>query len=261
MATEMVDITTATTTNTMSIDNVIGRRRSVSRLLMSAAMLFVGLSLISLAVPRIVAYGILVSVEPRISPALKRGEMLPSDLLDRSIPAYVQAATWLPGDADIQQTLARLYLRRAADAHMKSVARQAALNSALARIDLALSAAPNRHFSWALQADILRLLNSPFYKIEEALRMSSLIGPYEASSMLLRSEIVLDLWNVLSPETRKIGVADLRRIWRSQKLHPNLAHLYLRQSLVERIRMRQILLHSQVETEKFNKLIDWFARQ
>ena len=255
MAMAIVGTIMAITANIMSTDDVLGIRRIAFSIGISAVSFLVGASLISFAVPRIAAYRIILPFESRIAPALRQGEMLAPDIVSESISAYARAEDWLPEDADIQQTLARIYLRRAGNAQAESAARQAALENALERIDHALSAAPNRHFSWALRADILMLLGRPISDVEAAIHMSFLLGPYEASSMLLRTRIIMSRWNQVSSDTRRIAEGDLRGQWQCRQLRRRLVEFYLRQPLSSRVLIRRAALHSEKDVRLFDKIL------
>ena len=261
MAMAMEAITTGVTANTMSTDAQTVRRVTPLSLWIPSTAVLIGLALVVLATPRIAAYGILLSVKSRIAPSLSQGEMLPPALLDESIRAYVRAAAWMPKDADIQQTLARLYLRQVAISQSDNGSRKVALNDSLARIDAALRAAPNRHLSWTLRADILTLIGLREPEVEEALRMSYLLGPYEASSMLLRSRIILKIWTRASPKTQAIAKSDLKSMWETHWLRQNLVRLYLDQPLPARILIRRFALSSKQDSVQFNRRVGQAVRK
>lgn len=261
MATAIADITTIIIASTMSIDERVMRVISSPRFGMLTISLFVAMSLVVFALPRLMAYGVLLPVEARIAPALAKGKMLAPDILDASIPIYARAANWLPSDSDIQQTLARLYLRRARNTQTGKALRQAALENALARVDQALKAAPNRHFSWALRAEILMLIERPVSEIEKALHLSFLLGPYEASSMLLRARIVLRTWRQVSSDTRQIAEQDLRGQWKNRALRKNLVQFYLQESLSSRVLIRRFALSSQEDVTEFDRLVSRALKQ
>ena len=209
-------ITIATTASIMSTDE----RQRVSRRIQSGfvygVMALAAAALIYLSVPRIAAYVSILPVAGHIDSYLTKGAAIPGPLLDRAISAYTKASSWQPRDAYLQQTLARLYMRRFGGAELSADARQAALTSALERIDLALAAAPNRHFSWTLRAEILRLSRSRVEEIAAALRMSALLGPREASSMLLRTGIIFKLWDKLPDPVRDLARQDLLALWQTR---------------------------------------------
>ncbi|MEP2419923.1 MAG: hypothetical protein ABJI09_14400, partial [Marinomonas sp.] len=136
-----------------------------------------------------------------------------------------------------------------------SDARQAALASALERINLALAAAPNRHFSWTLRAEILRLSQRPVIEIAASLRMSALLGPREASSMLLRVEIIFDLWERLPPDFHQMARQDIQGIWAMAGRRLSVAALYMHQPIAARLQIRKMLIHSAQEERHFNALL------
>ena len=99
------------------------------------------------------------------------------------------------------------------------------------------------------------MLGRPESEVEAAVRLSYLLGPYQASSMLLRVQTILSLWNEASPEMREIVGKDLEKIWHTDALHSNLAALYLRQPLSSRMRIREVVLNSKEDVDAFNLLI------
>ena len=256
MAMAMEAITTGATANTMSTSEGLERRGlGLSQLFSYATLILLGSALLVLAMPRIAAYSIILPVQSRVAPYLTHGTSPPSDTLEKSIGAYVRAGEWLPGDASIQQTLARLYLRRAFDRQGTEEERRAALAAADQSIDRSLADAPNRHFDWALKAEILRLSGRPVQEIEGALVLSSYLGPYEASSMLLRSRIILDRWSDVSGAIHDIARKDLVLIWRTVPLRESLIALYLQESLQGRVLIRHIVLKSKEDIGIFNAMV------
>ncbi|MFZ2469174.1 MAG: hypothetical protein WAW54_12370, partial [Parvibaculum sedimenti] len=99
-----------------------------SRFLAPGGALAIGIVLVGLAVPRVVAYFDVVSWRDFSQAGPRPGA--PVEQTDAVLAAYRNAAAWLPGDADLQQMRGRLALlalraERAENAALKDEAASA----------------------------------------------------------------------------------------------------------------------------------------
>ncbi|NIJ41617.1 hypothetical protein FHS78_001907 [Parvibaculum indicum] len=242
------------TANTMSTRGTQISTSDLTRLPVAAFVLLVSMVLIVLSLPRIIAAGQTLPVRDEAQ-AIANGDGAASPLaLARSVKAYSRAAWWMPGDARMQETLARLYI---AEANKYAGAGREIddLQMALTHMDASLRHAPNRTFGWALRAETLRRLNEPVKEIERALHLSYLLGPREASAMLLRAGVILDIWGATNSNIHDIAENDLMELWASPRSRVSLAQLYLRKPLGGRLRLRRLILSSPEDVAKFNTLV------
>ena len=153
---------------------------AVLRRLCAGVCLAAGLLLCALAAPRTIAYGLVGADGGEESAAL-------ADARAR----FTQALAVHPSDSDIALGLARLDLRAARDGEA------AALDAALAHLKQAAAHAPNETFIWAELARTAMLQGAEARTVIPHLRLSSLTGRFELSSVLMRPPVALSYWDEL----------------------------------------------------------------
>ena len=188
-------------------------RESSNPLVLVAAGAVVAVLLL-LGLPRFTAHAIVAPVHEEVENALTAGNSLPPEAAARALALYGAAR----------------------DHFAEAVVR-----------------APSRSFDWVLLARAELALGADAASLEPGLRLAYLTGPYEASSMLMRSNLVLTHWEAFSPGMRDIARADLERLWQTHGLRAPLFGAYLQWGYRERILFREIALSDPAQARRFDR--------
>jgi len=227
-------ITTAATTSTTP------RRRRSRRLAaprppagararLGAAAL--GLTLLFLAIPRIVSGALILPHEPVIR-LVQHGADIPVERLVEARRAYEAAIAW-HGGADEWAGLAVLQLRLALTLGISSPGGRAVLESARESARQALARTPADPYVWAQLAEAERILEGPGPAFRAALMRSVATGPHEPTLAPFRAALGLGAWDVLNDAERE-RIADQVRV--AAELQPE----RLRRAVTDPLRMRLI---------------------
>ena len=214
--------TTAATASTMSTEQRAARR------LCAAFCLATGFLLCGLAIPRGVAYGLIGADGGKAAAAVEDGTALSAAALADARRRFGEALAVHPADSDIALGLARLDLR------VKGQGDEAALDAAMAHLRQAASHGPNETFIWAELARTAKLQGAGASTVIPYLRLSSLTGRFELSSVLMRSPVALSYWNELPEDMKEAARRDLGRLWSTPQLRGRLVRLYLDAGYKER---------------------------
>lgn len=246
----MVVIITSATAGIMSIDSFR------TRWVIGAIGVAVGLLLITLSLPRVIAYSYLAMVPSVVDEALSQGLPIKSDALEEARGLYRKALDALPGDAVIEQDFGRLELRRASSVANTLDKRIEALNSASEHFKASIAAAPARSFAWSLAASAQYQLKADPALLNALLRMSYYTGPHEASSLLLRAQVGCGIWKNLDTDVRDLIGQDLRALWEVGRLRSALVDIYLSAPLEVRSAIREIVLKDPQSQKRFDQILE-----
>ncbi|MBC7103716.1 MAG: hypothetical protein H5U13_10990, partial [Parvibaculum sp.] len=103
----------------------------------------------------------------------------------------------------------------------------AALDAALAHLKQAAAHAPNETFIWSELARTAMLQGAEAGSVIPWLRLSSLTGRFELSSVLMRPPVALSHWDELPEDLKQHARRDLGGLWARPQLRGRLARLYL----------------------------------
>lgn len=243
----MVVIITSATAGIMSTESKSARR------LICGVGLGVGLLLIGLSFPRVMAYFYIAMVPSGITEALDQGRGIEGQELDEARAYYLKALAFLPRDAVIQQDYGRLELHRAAN---KPDERIAALRSASEHFRASIETAPSRPFAWSLEAVSELELQADPALLNDLLRMSYYLGPHEASSLMLRVRVGCRIWEVLDGDVKGFIANDLKALWSEGRLRSKLLDVYLGSSLNVRIAIREIVFDDPARQKIFDQMLE-----
>lgn len=234
-----------------------GRKRADGRVprprrLEGAAALAVGIALMAMAAPRGSAYLDLARWSSIVPDALNGGNVAVDAVrLAEAHEDYCAASAKLPGDALLHQECARLGVWLADRVEDDARARDL-LAGATDELRRAVEKAPNRGLGWSLLAAVESEAGAPPEEILDTLRMSHLMGPREASSMIVRARLVLSKWDAM-PDDLKAGTArDLRVLWETLAFNEELVRLYLSSDFRQRALIRRYALVSKDDIGRFD---------
>lgn len=225
--------------------------REVSGPLVLAVAGAVAAALLLLGLPRLVAHAIVAPAHEQVDNALTAGRALPPAVVDHALERYASAVPFAPEDASFRRRQGQLLLRKRAGAGPEEAA--ALMREARDRFAEAAARAPARSFDWTLFVRAELALGAKAGSLEPVLRLAYVTGPYEASSMLARSNIVLAHWEAFSPDMRDIVRADLERLWQTRGLRATLYRTYLQWGYRERGLFREIVLSDPEEARRFDR--------
>ncbi len=214
----------------------------VTRHSVAGATLLIGLSLIWLAVPRVLAHLQIAFVPAVVDQALKEGRALPAPVIDLALARYSSAQSFLPSNALIYQNLGRLKLRQIYAGRLSVEQRQQKLSVISEHIRAAIGLAPASAFPWAFEAYIRYEMYAQPDEISDLLRMSYFLGPHEISSMLLRARVAGEIWTRLPKDVREFVSLDFAEIWSIYDLRASLLDIYLGASFEARDAIRRAII-------------------
>ncbi len=229
--------------------------RTTRRWLMAVSVFGIGLLLLAISGPRILAYAQMAMVPSSVARSLESGRDISTTGLDEAIARYENATFVLSHDFKLLQDLGRLEMRRAAGLK-DPTQRSEELRSALVTFEAAIAAAPARPFPWSLDAYARSELSVPSEEVVGLLRMSYFLGPQEASSIMLRARVGGRMWNFLDDGARQFTENDFRKMWQYSILRPALIDIYLENTLTARAAIRRAVLIDKSEQKKFDRLIE-----
>jgi hypothetical protein len=180
----------------------------MGRWLTGLATIALGVVLMVMAVPRLVAHLLLLPGNVAVSRVLA-GEILTEQGYDRIFRSREAALRWheLP-EARIELGGTLYYLLQAAGEYEFDT--EAALMRARQQLERGLAQAPVDTHAWLWLADIRLRLNEPEGAVE-ALRLSQLSSPFEPALGPLRAVVALRLWDRLPEGVRQAAARDAVR--------------------------------------------------
>lgn len=231
----MVDITTDAIVAITSTDMALRWNPS------AFGVFLVGALLLGLSLPRFLSALALTHVPETIDAALGAGA--PISEADRlvAVQAYRSALRFQPGSSLVHQNLGRV-LMRDVQVSPSSTTPDAALVAASQSFDDSIRHAPSRAFPWALQALALSKSNGDPRRLEMFLNYSYLLGPHEASSLLIRASVVAKTFQSMPDGIQENFRHDVARIWNSAFLRRDLLDIYLAAPLKVRSEIRRAAL-------------------
>lgn len=206
----------------------------------------------AMAVPRASAYLELARWSSIVPDALNGGNVaIDAARLADAREDHCAASAKLPGDALLHQECARLGVWLADLAEDDAKAGDL-IAGAAKELRQAVAKAPNRGLGWSLLAAVESKAGAPPDEIFDTLRMSHLTGPRDASSMIVRSRLVLSKWDTM-PDDLKAGTArDLRMLWETLAFNEELVRLYLSSGFRQRALIRRYALVSKDDIGRFD---------
>ncbi|WP_421866567.1 hypothetical protein [Parvibaculum sp.] len=203
------------------------QRRS-SRL-SSIVALLAGFFLVACSLPAVIGQAIALADGGAAAAVLRSGAALSDDDLAVARKRYGRATRWQPLDSDLAFALARLDLRAGLAGD------DAALQVALGHFRGAAALAPNYAFVWSQLARAAAAQDAPAGEVASYLRLSYLLGRFEAPSMLARTPVAIAYWDELPEEQREATRQDLRRLYPERRFIQGLGEIYLSLGYRERV--------------------------
>lgn len=183
-----------------------------ARILVPGVAFLIGALSVGLAIPRAVAYFEVVSWRDLSQLGPASGD--PLEKTEAQLGAYSRAASWLPGDALLQQFRGRLALL----ARRSDPSENARLNDEAATgLAAAVAAAPDRACAWATYAYAGSRYALPRVSVEPAVRLAYILSPPSPACAGLRLSAVLSLPQGVPDDLKAYAEADLRGLWHSQQ--------------------------------------------
>jgi hypothetical protein len=179
----------------------------VQRVLVGMGTILLGLLLLTLAVPRLVAHLLLLPGDAATKRALS-GELLTPAGYQRILDSRKAALAWLElPEARIELGGTFYFMaQRADELHVDATA---LLREAREQLERGLAEAPADTAAWFTLADIRSFLSDPD-KAEKALHLSMLAAPHDVTIAPLRAGMALALWARLEPSTRAMVETDVK---------------------------------------------------
>lgn len=235
MAMAMAGITTVATADITSTDMLLRWNPA------SFGVFVFGALLLGLSLPRFLSALALTHVPETVDAALTAGSPIAEAERRVAVKAYQSALSFQPGNSLVHQNLGRILLR---DAQSKAPVKtpDPVLMSAAVAFKDSIRRAPARAFPWALEALALGHMNGDPQRLALFLNYSSLLGPYEASSLLIRASVVANHFQVMPETVREIFRRDVARLWTSVFLRRDLMQIYLAAPIKVRSEIRHAAL-------------------
>lgn len=201
--------------------------------------LLLGVLLLYISVPRVIAYAILAPWR-QVEDALNAGDTVePNDLM-MAYKAHGRALLFVPHNSTILIDRARI-ARRLARAEGTGTVASEWQNAALSDLKAATVAAPRNGFAWAMLADAKLDTGALVADVVQELRLSWLTGPHQVSAMLTRIRITLDRWGEMPDDLKDRSLDELVEFWRSPHMRQAFVSLYIRANFDGRVAVRERL--------------------
>ena len=243
-------IITAATASIMSTDRPAAGRWTA---IFFAA---IGLFTISLAVPRVLAYGVIARDAGQAPTALANGSRLSSEAIEQARRAYRNALAVHRSDGQIARDLARFDLLALKDGD------GAALLDASSHLRSAAALMPNNAFVWSLLARTAQRRQVPVDEIIAFLRLSKLTGRFEASSMLLRVHVAMLIWKDVPPDLQRDIRQDVGRLTPKGQLLHLLFRVYLALPYDARATFLDVIFDTPARRRLFlRRIVEWAKLQ
>ena len=204
----------------------------------------VGVVLVTLAVPRVVAYA--YAAKTQSLKAQSDEAMLD---LPQKITALRSGASWLSSDNRLQQELGEAFLAEARGAGGRDAPDTGKASATFAE---ALAGAPNRSLLWCLMAIANDAEGGDEERLAGYLRLNYLTGPYSDSCASARVRIAVSHWEAM-PETlqERVG-ADIALQWKTPAMRRPLTENYLRMNFAERVIIRRYVIGENGDSAAFD---------
>jgi hypothetical protein len=213
-------------------------RRSTGAIAVASVVLWAGLLLIWLSVPRTIAYAKLAPGDENMA-ALSRGKTVPPRQLLTAISGRREALAW-SDSPDAWIDMGSLYLALARREALPQNDRNALLDRSIRSFEQGLKAAPSRPFAWAQLAQVRHLKDPASHAVDSLLRMSARTGPREPRLISQRVRIGFAARANLSRETAEY-ISEEVRLWATYDAwrladwaRPQFALPWVRQALEDR---------------------------
>lgn len=156
----------------------------------------VGITILTLSVPRLVAEFIRLPVVPIIE-RIEKGEEVSAEELDRAYESLVSSEQWHEKPSWVSAR-ARLEIQHAR--RSQNVTDMLGwLERAESTVEKSLKLGPGDPYAWLRLAYLRHQLSTNPVVTKEALMMSIVLGPYERSIALQQAQLAIGLWPNLSP--------------------------------------------------------------
>lgn len=204
--------------------------RLAGAITLAALASLIGLALVLLTLPRLMAYGDMGEISD-VRRALDDGRPVETQRLIEAHRVLETAERWLPDDAGIPFNKARIDRRLASVAAKADggLAEGAAIwrERAVENLSAAAAAAPANGFVWAMLADARLNAGAEAADVIPELKLARLTGPYLSSALLLSHGVVLRHWEVMPDDLRVHAAGSTHLLWKRQRLWPVLMSTFL----------------------------------
>lgn len=262
MAMAMAATIIVNTADTMPTDSQAERQLhgSVARYLIAIVALTAGAALLALAVPRGIAYAQITPWSDVVPAAIKNGSPLSRADAEAARADYAKALQWQPMDADLRQSLALLQIRLP-DGYKLNAEGDKNSSKIATTLREAAKAAPNNAYIWSLIARQAKVDGMPVESYVDFIRLSALLGPYEASAVLGRTRLILASWNAMPADLQADANRNLRLMWVGYVLRPPLLAMYFDLDKTGRLALRKAALETDGERKSFWQMLADYRKE
>ena len=181
-----------------------------------AIALVLGMALLWLGVPRLVAAFLMLPGDSTLSRLQEQQAIAPNEL-ETVIESRAAALRWVSsGRLYTDRALGRLLQEEGTGpgAQAKNSSR---FDQAIRDLKAGLAVAPADPYAWARLALAKHLVDGPSPEVASALVMSLLTGPYEPDMIPLRLELAFENWAHLPQQDRELIDQQVRYAWSRSK--------------------------------------------
>lgn len=208
----------------------------------------IGLILIGLAVPRVMAHAFILDahdlVDTELLPPIE-----PYPAVD--VARAVRAIGWQPKDSQLQMELGRRLMRLRDAAHDDIAAARELPRASDAFADGA-AAAPNRTELWCYLALARNAEGASAEELAPALRLTYLTGPYSSSCALQRVSLIVSHWPGLPLDLQDRAGREIQLLWKTAPFRRPLIQAYLGMDFAERSLVRRFVFASPGDAAAFD---------
>lgn len=221
-------------------------------------MFALGILLLLLAVPRIMAHAAVLPVAD-VRAALGSGTPLSEDRLRTALTAYDRAIEWRQADPSFRRDRAlaarRLARLRPTEGESPECDSDCLKRTALDDLRIHAGLAPGDGFVWALYADAGIELGNEVEAALPALRLARLTAPSRASALLLQYRLAMLHWDRMPPEYREHGLRYVAILWKKRGLRPLLFETYLEAGFPARAAFREAMGEGSRGLMQFDRML------
>ncbi|MDO8288388.1 MAG: hypothetical protein Q7T44_04140 [Parvibaculum sp.] len=214
-----------------------------------------GLLLVALSLPRVVASASVAVVSGDVRMAFKSGATLSEPKLTQAIDHYALALSWQPQSGMLRHGYASLLMQQKNFKERKEPEFRSAADRIESELMSAARAAPGRPLIWADLARVESYWALPSGDYENMLRLSSLLGPYEVSNVIRRLEVMAPIWTELPDDLQAVTRRDARMLWEFPVLRRYLVSIYLAQNFQGRTMIRTLAFSDSREVRRFDRYL------
>jgi hypothetical protein len=208
----------------------------------------IGLILIGLAVPRVVAQVSILDVHDLVD-----AELLPLTDPDPAVDVAraARAVSWQSKDSQLQMELGRRLMRLPDIALDDAVGVRELPRASDAFADGA-AAAPNRTELWCYLAMARNAEGAPAKELAPILRLTYLTGPYSSSCALQRVSLIVGHWSGLPLDLQDRAGREIQLLWKTAPFRRPLVQTYLGMDFAERSLVRRFVFASPDDAAAFD---------